>query len=176
MAAVMGLIFVTARFGNLPERATQPPFPVAGFPVWTQAAIFLALAATAAVVEEAAFRGYMLSRIQRRHGWWIGILVVAILFYVAHLSHAWVTVAFVPFFLAYSALHGLLVFHTRSILPSVVLHALSDAIVLPIQFGVLPDPGRFAFVAWGGFSLVMACAAVPAFRSLARAARAEEIA
>ena len=176
MAAVMGLIFVTTRFAHLPERAAEPPFAVAAFPVWTQVAIFLALAGTAGVVEEAAFRGVMLSRIQRRHGWWIGVLVVAVMFHVAHLSHAWATVAFVPFFLAYSGLHGLLVYRTRSILPSVVLHALFDAIVLPIQYGALPDPSGIAFVSYGGWSLVMGIAAVPAFRRLASVARAEGVA
>jgi hypothetical protein len=35
--------------------------------------VFAAVALTAAVVEEAAFRGYMLSGIQRRFGWAVGI-------------------------------------------------------------------------------------------------------
>ena len=64
----------------------------------------LSVAATAGVVEEAAFRGYMLSIIEARHGWVAGILIVALLFYAAHLSHAYATIAFLPFFMAYSLL------------------------------------------------------------------------
>jgi membrane protease YdiL (CAAX protease family) len=59
---------------------------------------FLALAGTAGVVEEAAFRGYMLSQVQRRHGWIVAITLVGALFYVVHLSHAYPTIAFLPFF------------------------------------------------------------------------------
>jgi hypothetical protein len=63
-----------------------------------------------------------------------------VLFYLVHLTHAYATVAFVPFFMAYSGLHGLLVYVSRSIVPSVVLHALGDFALLPVQYGVLPDP------------------------------------
>lgn len=173
MVAVMGLIFVTSRFGGLPDRAYQPPFDVSSYPPWTLIAIFVAIAATAGVVEEAAFRGYMLSAIQRRHGWLVGVAVVAVMFYAAHLSHAYATIAFLPFFLVYSSLHGLLVHLTRSILPSVLLHAISDFIVVPMQYGVIPSPSNVAFVTYGGLSLLFAALAVPAFYRLAAVARME---
>ena len=56
----------------------------------------------------------------------VGIGLVTILFYLAHLSHAYATLAFVPFFLAHGLTMGLLVFYTRSIVPGIVLHAVSD--------------------------------------------------
>ena len=97
LAAVMGIALMTYRFATLPDAAYQAPFEVASFPPWTLVLVFAAVALTAAVVEEAAFRGYMLTGIQRRFGWAVGISLVAILFYVAHLSHAYATLAFFPF-------------------------------------------------------------------------------
>ncbi|MEO7974688.1 MAG: type II CAAX endopeptidase family protein [Thermoanaerobaculia bacterium] len=173
MMSVMGLIFVTSKFGNLPAKAFAPPFEISIFPWWTILSIFVAIAATAGVVEEAAFRGYMLSAIERRHGWSVGIPIVGLVFYVAHLSHAYATLAFLPFFLVYSAFHGLMVYLTRSILPSVVLHAIADFIVVPMQFGVLPGPGDSKFVTHGGLSLVFAIASLPALWRLATVAREE---
>jgi len=168
LAAVMGIAFMTYRFAALPDAAYRAPFEVASYPPWTVVSIFASVALTAAVVEEAAFRGYMLSGIQARYGWPVGIGLVTILFYLAHLSHAYATLAFLPFFLAHGLTMGLLVFYTRSIAPGVVLHAVSDFIVLPMQYGVIPSAGQSAFV-WQGWLLLLAGAAsVPAFRQLAR--------
>jgi membrane protease YdiL (CAAX protease family) len=175
LAAVMGIAFMTYRFATLPDAAYRAPFEVDSFPPWTLVSIFAAVALTAAVVEEVAFRGYMLSGIQRRFGWAVGIIVVTILFYVAHLSHAYATMAFVPFFLAHGLVLGLLVFYTRSILPGVVLHAVSDLLVLPMQYGVIPSAGEWGFVWQGWLSLLAGAAAIPAFRQLARTTALEQI-
>ena len=168
LAAVMGIAFVTYRFAALPDAAYESPFEVASFPPWTLVSIFAALALTAAVVEETAFRGYMLSGIQAEYGWWIGIGLVTLLFYVAHLSHAYATLAFVPFFIAHGLVFGLLVWFTRSIVPGIILHAVSDFIVLPMQYRVIPSAGEWAFVWPGWLSLLAGAAAIPAFRQLAR--------
>ena len=175
LAAVMGIAFMTYRFAALPDAAYRAPFDVASFPPWTLVSIFAAIALTAAVVEEAAFRGYMLSGIQRAYGWLVGIGVVTVLFYVAHLSHAYATLAFVPFFLAHGLILGLLVFYTRSIVPGIILHAASDGIVLPMQYGVIPSAGDWAFVWQGWLLLVAGTAAIPAFRALAKATAFERI-
>lgn len=175
LAAVMGIAFMTYRFAVLPDAAYRSPFDVAALPPWTLVSIFAALALTAAVVEEAAFRGYMLSGIQRRFGWLVGISLVTTLFYVAHLSHAYATLAFVPFFLGHGLVFGLLVFYTRSIVPGIVLHAVSDFVVLPMQYGVIPSAGEWAFVWQGWLSLLAGAAAIPAFRQLAKATALEKI-
>jgi membrane protease YdiL (CAAX protease family) len=175
LAAVMGIGFMTYRFAALPDAAYRAPFDIASFPPWTLVSIFAAVALTAAVVEEAAFRGYMLSGIQRRFGWAVGVGVVAVLFYFAHLSHAYATVAFLPFFLAHGLTMGLLVFYTRSIAPGIVLHAVSDLIVLPMQYGVIPSAGQSAFVWQGWLLLLTGAAAIPAFRQLAGTMALERI-
>ncbi len=176
MVSVMGLVFVTSRFGNLPGKAFEAPFDVSAYPWWTVLSVFLSIAGTAGVVEESAFRGYMLSAIARRHGWIAGIAIVAAVFYIAHLSHAYATAAFLPFFLVYSALHGLIVYLTRSILPSIVLHSVADFIVVPMQFGVIAGPGDSTFVTHGGLSIAFALAAMPALWRLAAIARENNLA
>lgn len=140
MISVLAVALLTGLVADLPSKAYEAPFDLSGYPPWTVLAFFLNIALVAGVVEEAAFRGYMLSMAQRRHGWAIAIVSVAILFYLVHLSHAYATWAFVPFFFAYSVLHGLLVFLTRSILPNVVLHTLGDLTILPIQYGIVRNP------------------------------------
>lgn len=175
VAGVMGIAFVTYRLAPLPEAAYEAPFEVASFPPLTLVSIFAAIALTAAVVEEAAFRGYMLSGIQSRHGWVVGIGVVTLLFYVAHLGHAYATLWFLPFFVGHGLVFGLLVYYTRSILPGVVLHAVSDFVVLPMQYGVIPSVGQWAFVGQGWLSIVAGLAAIAAFRQLRRTVALERV-
>ena len=162
MICVLGLIFVIVKHTVLPSGALQAPFDLTPFPWWTQVSIFLAIAITAGVVEEAAFRGYMLSQIQNRYGWTVGILVAGVIFYIVHLSHAYVTVAFGAFFLIYSILHGILVYLTRSIWPSIVLHSIGDFTILPMQYGVIDDIGQYEFVHNGWLSLLSLALAIPA--------------
>ncbi|MFT3805456.1 type II CAAX prenyl endopeptidase Rce1 family protein [Arenimonas sp.] len=166
MAAVMSLVLLTGRVADLPEEAYRAPFDLGAYPAWTVLAFFLSLAATAGVVEEAAFRGYMLSQLQRRYGWGIAIGAVAVLFYIVHLSHAYATPAFLPFFAAYSLLHGALVCLTRSILPSVILHCIGDFCILPMQYGVLPLPFGPTYLPYLVAMLLFATASVPAFVQL----------
>ena len=173
MISVLNLALFTGRVATLPAAAYEPPFDLAPYPWWSVAAFFLSLAVTAGVVEEAAFRGYMLSQIERRHGWAIGIALVAVLFYVAHLGHAYATLAFAPFFAAYSLLHGLLVAATRSILPSVLLHAAGDVWILPIQYGVLPLPLGEPSMPYLALSAAAGGLSVAAFVRLRRATAGE---
>lgn len=182
IASVTGLAFLTPRFSEIPRDAFKLPLEFAALPPWTVAATLLTISAVAGVVEEAGFRGYMLSPIERRHGWAPAILVVGLMFFLDHhVSHAYATFAFLPFFVAVSAVHGLLVYCTRSILPSVVLHAVADALVIPIQYGIVGNPPTGLLWQTGldrGFVLALAAfllcglAAVPAFRRLAAVAGA----
>ncbi len=170
--SVMGLALLTGRVADLPPAAYEPPFDLTPYSPWTAAAVLVSIAAVAGVVEEAAFRGYMLSGIERRLGWGAAIGITALLFYIAHLNHAYATLAFLPFFALYGLLQGMLVFFTRSILPSVVLHTTGDLIVLPMQYGIVPSPlGADLTPAWLVVA-ICAGAALAAFRGLAKVTRA----
>lgn len=171
MASVMSLALLTGRVVDLPAKAYEAPLDLSPYPWWTVLSFFLTVAITAGVVEEAAFRGYMLSQVSRRHGWVAGIALVAALFWLVHLSHAYATPAFVPFFAAYSTLHGVLVFLTRSILPSVVLHAVGDFVVLPMQYGVVDLPLGTAYPPYLACVLLFGLAAVFPFRRLIHVTR-----
>jgi membrane protease YdiL (CAAX protease family) len=183
MVSVVGLAFLTTRLANVPRDAFKLPINLSNYPVWTVVSVLLAISAVAGVVEEAAFRGYLISQIQRRHGWIIAILISGVMFFVSHLNHAYVTLPFLPFFLAVSSVHGLLVYLTRSILPSVVLHSAADLITIPIQYGLIGHLSVVpvwesgidsVFVTYLVLIVAFALLAVPAFRRLISVASAIE--
>lgn len=103
------------------------------------------------------------------------------MFYLAHyVSHAYATVAFLPFMLAVSAVHARLVYLTGSILPSIVLHAAFDFAVIPFQYGLIGNVPLLSVLKTGvdssfmvevALTLVFAAAALPAFRKLADVTR-----
>jgi membrane protease YdiL (CAAX protease family) len=169
MTSAMCLAFITVRVTHVSQQSLNSPLDFANLPVLTVCSVLLAIAATAGVVEEAAFRGYLISLIEERYGWLIAFLLSALLFFATHLSHAYASLNFLPFFLSHCAVLTLLVYFTRSIRPSIVIHAASDLIMLPMQYGLvgqrLPiSTGPYVIVA-----ILCALAAVPAFRKLAQA-------
>ena len=108
----------------------------------------------------------------------IAILISGIMFFLDHhLSHAYATFVFLPFFLTISAVHGLLVKYSGSIRPSILLHALADFIVIPVTYGLV---GSFSveslsvtgidrqFIFWVAVMVICLGAFVPALRVLGR--------
>jgi len=102
-----------------------------------------------------------------------GILVVGLMFYLAHIGHAYVTIAFLPFFLTYSILQGTLVYLTGSILPSVLLHAVSDFFITPVQYGLTGSFLDFSAATYAELTLIFVAAAIPAFYRLSIVAKKE---
>jgi membrane protease YdiL (CAAX protease family) len=138
ITGTIAMAFVTARLAHLPREAFAPPMDFSKYPMLIIVCAIACISATAGVVEEAGFRGFLISPIQRRHGWTIAILISGIMFFLDHhLSHAYATFVFLPFFLAISAVHGLLVKYSGSIRPSVLLHAVADFIVIPVSYGLV---------------------------------------
>jgi membrane protease YdiL (CAAX protease family) len=138
ITGTIAMAFVTARLAHLPREAFAAPMDFSKSGALTVICAIACISATAGVVEEAGFRGFLISPIQRRHGWTIAILISGIMFFLDHhLSHAYATFVFLPFFLAISAVHGLLVKYSGSIRPSVLLHALADFIVIPVTYGLV---------------------------------------
>jgi len=138
ITGTIAIAFVTARVSHLPREAFAAPVDFAKYGTLMIGCAIACISATAGVVEEAGFRGYLISPIQRQHGWPIAILISGIMFFLDHhLSHAYATFAFLPFFLAISAVHGLLVKYSGSIRPSVLLHSIADFIVIPVSYGLV---------------------------------------
>lgn len=181
LTSVISLGFITPRLAEIPRDAFKLPLDFNAYPPWTVVSILLVISVVSGVVEEAGFRGYMLSQIQRRHGWIAGALITGLVFFLDHhFSHAYATFAFLPFFVAVSVLHALLVYFTGSIRPSIVLHVVFDAAVIPIQYGLIGELSMSpvlkagvdaSFLAESAIMLLFAAAAVPAFRKLQTVSR-----
>jgi membrane protease YdiL (CAAX protease family) len=176
ITGTIAMAFVTARVAHLPREAFAAPMDFSNYGGLTLICAIACISATAGVVEEAGFRGFLISPIQRRHGWTIAILISGIMFFLDHhLSHAYATLVFLPFFLAISVVHGLLVKYSGSIRPSVLLHALADFIVIPVSYGLV---GSFSvesvavtgidrqFIVWIAVMVTCFAAFVPALRVL----------
>jgi membrane protease YdiL (CAAX protease family) len=128
-ASLLALLSLAARLVQLPAGTpiTTPP----EMPVVTAVILLTMQSVMAGITEEAAFRGYMQSMIERRHGLLIAILVNGIVFGLLHFSsHPRDVLLMLPYYVAVAAVYGGLTWATNSILPAVVLHAGGDVVVL----------------------------------------------
>jgi membrane protease YdiL (CAAX protease family) len=138
ITGTIALAFATVRLAHLPREAFAAPVDFSKYPVFTIVCAIACISATAGIVEEAGFRGFLISPIQRRHGWTVAIVISGIMFFLDHhLSHAYATFAFFPFFFAISVVHGLLVKYSGSIRPSMLLHSVADFIIIPVMYGLV---------------------------------------
>src|SRR3954467_6016020 len=92
-----------------------------------------AIAVAGAIGEEIAFRGYLFPALTRWRGPWIAALGTALLFGAAHV------LVYPPLFLPALAFFGfgacLLFWFTGSLLPSICLHAINNAIAAGVLLG-----------------------------------------
>ena len=128
MSSVGALHFVLARIESIQYEGFYRLFEM-NIPPLTLAAVIIGASAVAGLVEEAAFRGYMQTPIERRHGLLVAILVPSTLFVFAHFTDVNVTMSFsrVFFILAAAVNYAMLTHLTGSIRPGIVLHATGDA-------------------------------------------------
>ena len=139
--ALLGIVYVLwtaiSRMSPLPDLSVYPTTSYR----WSA---FIMGGVTAGVVEEAAFRGYMqtgLERHDRQNAIWITSLV----FVASHITQGMgaVLVAGPGLFIA-SMLYGTLARRTGTILPGLVIHTLGD--LARVYFGVLRGDGSLLFV------------------------------
>jgi membrane protease YdiL (CAAX protease family) len=178
LISVLGIGFLTPRLAEIPQSDFKIPVEFSKYSWWMVLSAIIIISVTAGVAEEASYRGYMLSPIQRRHGWTVATLITGFVFFLDHhFSHAYATFAFLPFFLLVSAIHAQLVRLTGSIRPSVVLHSLFDLMVIPVQYGLiaqLPITSVFqsgidsTFLAEVGVVVIFGIAAWFGFKRLAK--------
>jgi membrane protease YdiL (CAAX protease family) len=187
LATLVPLLGIMSRLAALP--AESRPINVPAEMSFVTVFFLLVMASlVAGVVEEAAFRGYMQGPIERRHGVPIAILVNGALFGLAHYTHHPESVLMMlPYYIGVAAVYGGLAYATDSILPGVALHAGGDVLSLmrlwatglpEWQVAAEPPPLIWqtgvdaAFVGGMIVFLALSSAAVWAYASLARAARA----
>jgi membrane protease YdiL (CAAX protease family) len=107
------------------------------YPVTTVIGLALAVAVSAGVVEEIAFRGYLQKSLEDAYGIVPALILTGFAFWYAHADK--VTVSHLPFHLAVSVLLGTATYLTRSLLPAIVGHVLGDALLLPAYVYHHPD-------------------------------------
>jgi membrane protease YdiL (CAAX protease family) len=107
------------------------------YPVTTVIGLALAIAVSAGVVEEIAFRGYLQKSLEDTYGIAPALILTGIAFWFAHADK--VTASHLPFHLAVSVLLGTATYLTRSLLPAIVGHVLGDAFLLPAYVFHHPD-------------------------------------
>ena len=110
---------------------------VRSYPLATVIGLTLALAISAGVVEEVAFRGYLQKSLEEAYGLLPALLLTGVAFWFAHADK--VTLSHLPFHLTVSILLGTVTYLTRSLLPAIIGHALGDALLLPAYVYQRPD-------------------------------------
>jgi membrane protease YdiL (CAAX protease family) len=128
-SALLALLAVAARLVRLPSSApiATPP----DMPLVTAFLLLVMQSIVAGVTEEAAFRGYMQSPIERLYGVTVAILVNGTLFGLLHFSsHPHDVLLMLPYYIAVAAVYGGLTWAADSILPALVLHSAGDIVVL----------------------------------------------
>lgn len=96
---------------------------LAGVPDATIVALLVMAAPVAAIIEEAAFRGYMQRPLETRFGIAPAILITGTMFGLVHLDFTWILW---PYYLAVAAIYGTVTYLTSSILPAIVLHTVGN--------------------------------------------------
>ncbi len=141
IAALLGGLYLlwimVARLSPIPDLSA---FPTTSYR-WS---MFIMGAVTAGVAEEAAFRGYMqtgLERYDRANALWITSLA----FVALHLTQGLGAVLLLgPGLFAASMLYGMLARRTGTILPGIAIHVMGD--LAHVYFGVLRGDGSLLFV------------------------------
>jgi membrane protease YdiL (CAAX protease family) len=133
-AMVSGIIALVALRLLLPSlmsvRAPSVSLSLSSYPLPTIIGALLSIAAIAAVTEEIAFRGYMQKPLEEAYGIVPAVLIVGIMFWVAHLDHG-ITITHLPFHMSASIALGLLVYLTRSLIPAMIAHGAADILLQP---------------------------------------------
>lgn len=133
-AMVFGIIALVALRLVLPSlMPVRPPsvsISLSSYPLPTIIGALLSISAIAAVTEEIAFRGYMQKPLEEAYGIVPAVLIVGIMFWVAHLDHG-ITITHLPFQMSASIALGLLAYLTRSLIPAMIAHGVADILLQP---------------------------------------------
>ena len=81
----------------------------------------------AGIIEEIGFRGYMQTPLEKKYGAFKGILITAIIFFIAHLHQAWTNSIEIQIIII-SIMIGYLAYATNSLIPGIIAHVLFDIV------------------------------------------------
>ncbi len=145
-AAIQGIVFgvialIALRLllpSLLPVRPPSIPISFSFLPFPTVIGALLSIVVIAAVTEEIAFRGYMQKSMEEAYGIVPAVLMVGVMFWVAHLNHG-ITVTHLPFQMSASIALGLLAYLTRSLIPAMIAHGVGDVLLVPAYFFQRPE-------------------------------------
>jgi len=139
--ALLGLLYLLwIMIGGLSPMPDLTAFPTTSYR-WS---MFIVGGVTAGVVEEAAFRGYMQSGLER-HDRANALWITSLVFVAAHITQGIGAVLLLgPGLFVASMLYGTLVRRTGTILPGIVIHVVGD--LAYVSFGVLRGGGSLLFV------------------------------
>lgn len=185
LTGALGIATLTAltyALGRLIPLGLDFPEALKTLPPVTLATLVVVISVMAGIVEEAAFRGYMQSRIERRHGPVVAIAVVSIIFALAHFPTSLATLPRMGLIVLASVGYGILAYATGSILPGMVLHAAGDVFSFTLLWYArragpaaaatsARGPGNPMFWINGVEALALGLLAVWAFRRLSGALR-----
>jgi membrane protease YdiL (CAAX protease family) len=120
-ALAMVVLLLVQRVAGRLLAVTPTRLPdLAGVPSFTVLVLLLTSAVMVAIVEEAAFRGYMQGPIERHYGRLPALVLTAVIFTAVHFD---ITPMPWPYDLAAAVVYGLVTSMTDSIRPAIVLHA-----------------------------------------------------
>lgn len=122
----------------MPVRAPSVSISLSSYPLATVIGALLSIAAIAAVTEEIAFRGYMQKPLEEAYGIIPAILIVGMMFWIAHLDHG-ITITHLPFQMSASIALGLLAYLTRSLVPAMIAHGAADILLQPAYLFHYPE-------------------------------------
>ncbi len=141
IVALLGLVYVLwIVFSWLSPVPDLSAFPTTAYR-WS---MFLMGGLTAGVVEEAAFRGYMQTGIER-HDRERAVWITSLVFVAMHITQGIGAVVLLgPGLFVASLLYGLLARRAGTILPCIAIHTVGD--LAHVYFGVLGGDGSLLFV------------------------------
>jgi membrane protease YdiL (CAAX protease family) len=122
----------------MPVGAPSIPISFSSLPLPTIIGALLSIVMIAAVTEEIAFRGYMQKPMEDAYGIVPAVLIVGVMFWVAHLDHG-ISVTHLPFHISASIALGLLAYLTRSLVPAMIAHGVGDLLLVPAYFFREPE-------------------------------------
>jgi membrane protease YdiL (CAAX protease family) len=125
VVAFQSAVFTLFRLFPYPAEQFVPPSYVAQIPTALLWPVAVMASIVAGVCEETGFRGYMQRPLETRYGPAAAIAISSFLFLAIHLNQTWIGAFFIPGVLA-SVMLGMLAYVSRSLIPSMIGHAVMD--------------------------------------------------